>query len=250
MNRKKPKTSHIGRHFIKAPQTMAWSDSQHRGWINSAGLGLEPQIGWESVVATNCWRPHSRGSRRILADPGAVSAALFSIRTDALPPQFSLLLVLAWIPRPRSEPDPHRSNNVRFCSTLTAEQVHTVVEFARQDRTSNGLRRFAIVMLLSECGLRAGEVVHLRLEDIDWRRECVRIRHSKTGAETLLPLLPSVGCALLDYLQHSRPQTTAREVFVRIPAPHIPLCCGSSLYTLIQRLLDKAGVQTQPKAKR
>src|ERR1039457_1354230 len=42
MNRKKPKTSHIGRHFIKAPQTMAWSDSQHRGWINSAGLGLEP----------------------------------------------------------------------------------------------------------------------------------------------------------------------------------------------------------------
>jgi hypothetical protein len=43
MNRKKPKTSHIGRHFIKAPQTMAWSDSQHRDWINSAGLGLDPQ---------------------------------------------------------------------------------------------------------------------------------------------------------------------------------------------------------------
>ena len=42
MNRKKPKTGHIGRHFIKAPQTMAWSDSQHRGWINSAGLGLDP----------------------------------------------------------------------------------------------------------------------------------------------------------------------------------------------------------------
>ena len=96
-------------------------------------------------------------------------------------------------------------------------------------------------------GCVAGEVVHLRLEDIDWRRECVRIRHSKTGAETRLPLLPSVGCALLDYLQHSRPQTTAREVFVRIPAPHIPMCCGSSLYTLIQRLLDKAGVQIQGK---
>ena len=97
-------------------------------------------------------------------------------------------------------------------------------------------------------GCVAGEVVHLRLEDIDWRRECVRIRHSKTGAETTrLPLLPSVGCALLDYLQHSRPQTTAREVFVRIPAPHIPMCCGSSLYTLIQRLLDKAGVQIQGK---
>jgi hypothetical protein len=44
MNRKRPKPSHIGRHFIKAPQTMAWSDSQHRGLINSAGLGLQPLL--------------------------------------------------------------------------------------------------------------------------------------------------------------------------------------------------------------
>ena len=41
-----PKASHIGRHFIKAPQTMAWSDSQHRDWINSAGLGLDPHEGF------------------------------------------------------------------------------------------------------------------------------------------------------------------------------------------------------------
>jgi hypothetical protein len=42
ISRKKPKTSHIGRHFIKAPQTMVWSDSQYCAWINSAGLGLDP----------------------------------------------------------------------------------------------------------------------------------------------------------------------------------------------------------------
>jgi hypothetical protein len=43
MNRKKLKTSHIVRHFIKVPQMMAWGDSQHRGWINYAVKGLEPQ---------------------------------------------------------------------------------------------------------------------------------------------------------------------------------------------------------------
>jgi hypothetical protein len=42
ISRKKPKTGHIGRHFIKAPQTMVWSDSQYCAWINSAGLGLDP----------------------------------------------------------------------------------------------------------------------------------------------------------------------------------------------------------------
>ena len=125
-------------------------------------------------------------------------------------------------------------------SALTREQISTLVEFARQDRTPSGLRTFAIVMLLSEYGLRAGEVVCLGLKDIDWRRECLRIRHSKTGTETTLPLLPSVGDALLNYLQEARPQTTARAVFVRMPAPHVPLRTGSSLYTLIRRLLEKA----------
>src|SRR6516165_6333548 len=127
-------------------------------------------------------------------------------------------------------------------SALTREQIAIVVEFARKDRTPSGLRTFAIVMLLAEYGLRAGEVVCLRLEDIDWRQECLRIRHSKTGAETTLPLMPSVGDALLDYLQQARPKTAAREVFVRIPAPHVPLRTGSSLYPMIQRLLGKAGI--------
>jgi len=127
-------------------------------------------------------------------------------------------------------------------SALTCEQIAIVVEFARRDRTPCGLRTFAIVMLLAEYGLRAGEVVRLRLEDIDWRQECLRIQHSKTGVETTLPLMPSVGDALLDYLQQARPKTAAREVFVRIPAPHVPLRTGSSLYPMIQRLLGKAGI--------
>jgi site-specific recombinase XerD len=132
-------------------------------------------------------------------------------------------------------------------SALTHEQIALVVAFARKDRTPRGLRTFAIVMLLAQYGLRAGEVVRLRLEDIDWRQGCLRIRHSKTGAETRLPLMPSVGDALLDYLQQARPKTAAREVFVRLPAPHVPLRRGSSLYPLIQRLLGKAGVTLEGK---
>jgi integrase len=59
--------------------------------------------------------------------------------------------------------------------------------------------------------------------------------------------MPSVGEALLDYLQQARPKTAAREVFVRIPAPHVQLRMGSSLYPLIQRLLGKAGITLEGK---
>jgi hypothetical protein len=36
-NRKKPKTSHIVRPCIKAPQTIVRNDGQHRSWINFVG---------------------------------------------------------------------------------------------------------------------------------------------------------------------------------------------------------------------
>lgn len=72
-------------------------------------------------------------------------------------------------------------------------------------------------------GLRAGEVVALRLEDLDWRNATVRVRARKTGHGALLSLPGEVGAALAGYLQHARPDTRARQVFVlhrlRVGAP-------------------------------
>lgn len=132
-------------------------------------------------------------------------------------------------------------------SALSAEDVAAVLKTARQDRSAKGLRDFAILMLLSTYGLRAGEITALRLEDIDWRREQVRVRHSKTGHETLLPLVKPVGDALLDYLQKGRPKAAAREIFIRARAPYQPLHNGSSLYSSIVRHLQRAGVKWQGK---
>lgn len=132
-------------------------------------------------------------------------------------------------------------------SALSAEDVELILKTAREDRSTKGLRDFAILTLLSTYGLRAGEITALRLDDIDWRREQVRVRHSKTGHETLLPLLKPVGDALLDYLRKGRPKVAAREVFIRLRAPYQPFHNGSSLYTGIVRHLERAGVKWQGK---
>jgi integrase/recombinase XerD len=77
-----------------------------------------------------------------------------------------------------------------------------------------GLRDRAIILCIGRLGLRASEVVELRLEDLDWRNAVVRVRARKTGHGALLPLSGEVGAALSDYLQHGRPGTAARQVFV------------------------------------
>ena len=127
-------------------------------------------------------------------------------------------------------------------SALREEDVKKVLAATRQDCTPKGLRDYAILMLLSVYGVRAGEIAALRLDDVDWRKDVIRIRHSKTGATSYLPLLPNVGEAILKYLQKSRPKTSFRQMFIRCHAPYRPFKNGSSLYGLVQCRLEAAGV--------
>lgn len=127
-------------------------------------------------------------------------------------------------------------------SALRTEDTEKVLQATRSDRSPVGRRDYAILMLLTTYGLRAGEVTTLRLEDIDWKRSVLRVRHSKTGAHSELPLLPGPGDAILEYLRRGRPHTTVRELFMRSRAPYRAFARGSSLYTPIRRRLATAGV--------
>ena len=127
-------------------------------------------------------------------------------------------------------------------SALRSQDVYKILSIARQDRTAKGLRDYAILVLLAKYGVRAGEITGLRLEDVDWRKETIRIRHTKTGVTSYLPLLPEVGEAILNYLQKARPKTSAREVFIRSKAPYRAFKNGSSLYTFIRHRIDAAEV--------
>jgi site-specific recombinase XerD len=132
-------------------------------------------------------------------------------------------------------------------SALQAEDVKQVLAVTRRDCTPKGIRDYAILMLISKYGLRSGEITALRLDDLDWRKEVIRIRHSKTGATSYLPFLPEIGESMLKYLQRSRPKTSFREIFMRSRAPYRPFKGGSSVYGLVRQRLEAASVITTGK---
>jgi integrase/recombinase XerD len=132
-------------------------------------------------------------------------------------------------------------------SALRPEEIHAVLKMTRTDRSAQGLRDYAILLLLSTYGLRAGEITQLRLDDIDWRAERFGVRQTKTGSQLDLPLLPTVGKALFDYLRRGRPKTEDRELFIRACAPFRAFRSGSSLYSNIRARLEAAGVQPNGK---
>jgi site-specific recombinase XerD len=105
-----------------------------------------------------------------------------------------------------------------------------------------GLRDRAIILCMARLGLRAGEVVQLRLDDLDWRNATVRVRARKTGHGALLPLTAEVGTALADYLRRGRPDTPARQVFVlHWLRPGAPIS-GSIVGRAVDNALRRAGM--------
>jgi integrase/recombinase XerD len=124
---------------------------------------------------------------------------------------------------------------------ISAEEVERVLATCNTE-SEYGRRERAIVLLLARLGLRAGEVIRLRIDDIDWTRGCVAVRAGKTHRERSLPLSQEVGDALALYLRQSRPGSTYRELFLRCYPPFKPLCKSVSICTLVQKLLKRAGI--------
>jgi site-specific recombinase XerD len=122
-------------------------------------------------------------------------------------------------------------------------QIKAMLSATRRDHSSKGRRDYAILLMLATYGLRAGEVVGLRLEDIDWRGERLHVCRSKTRTESTLPLVVPVGQALLKYLKDGRPKTEFRQVFLRSRAPIKPLSNVSSLNAIIGTRMKRAGVE-------
>jgi integrase/recombinase XerD len=98
------------------------------------------------------------------------------------------------------------------------------------------IRDHALLLLLTVYGLRAGEVVRLRLNDIDWEQELLTATRSKSGRSQVYPLSRVVGAALIRYLREVRPPTTRREVFVTRRPPFRPMDRGT-LYLVVARRL-------------
>lgn len=125
---------------------------------------------------------------------------------------------------------------------LPAAKVERVLKCCDR-KTSVGRRNHAILLLLARLGLRAGEVVALKLDDIDWSTGQITIR-GKGGKSAQLPLPSDAGEALASYLRDDRPRCATRRVFVRDRAPLAGFANSSTVSSLVRCALKHAGIES------
>jgi site-specific recombinase XerD len=125
--------------------------------------------------------------------------------------------------------------------SLPSEQVKSLLQHC--DRTTVlGRRDYAILLLLARLGLRAGEVVAMELDDLDWESGLLVVR-GKGRRQDRLPLSRDVGAAIAAYLRYGRPQCPTRRVFVRARAPRRGFVGPVAISDIVKRRLKRAGLE-------
>lgn len=103
-------------------------------------------------------------------------------------------------------------------------------------------RDAAITLLALTTGLRACDIVALRLSEIDWRSRTAEIVQQKTRNPLTVPLTGLVVDKLAEYVLEDRPNSGDAHVFLRQKAPHTRLADHASIHRVTMHVFTKAGV--------
>ena len=129
-------------------------------------------------------------------------------------------------------------------AAATQDEIESIL--AQINRaTPLGKRDYAAMLLGARLGIRAADIICLKLRDIDWKTKQISIQQHKTGEPLLLPMPQDVCEALKEYILRARPETEYEQIFLRAQAPFQPLTAGSALGYTYQKYQQKAGIKRE-----
>jgi integrase/recombinase XerD len=166
------------------------------------------------------------------------SAALVSTVATALRMFLRFLHVTGRLPMDLSAhvARPVGSAARRISRVLSWREVRRMLAQVNR-RTAVGRRDFAVLLTMATYGMGAAEAFNLKLPDVDWLRGTLCVVRPKTGTQTLLPLLPPVGKAILAYLRRGRPRCSEGDaVFVSARPPY---CWVRNPGVVVRHMLKK-----------
>lgn len=135
----------------------------------------------------------------------------------------------------------HAPRIKRIIPTLTEDENRMIETVIKNEHVT--LRDAAIVITGLSCGIRACDLINLKLSDIDWENETITFKQSKTGNQVWLPLTIPVGNAIARYISEERPCVNEEVLFLRNLAPFVPLTDHASCHAIVSRVFKEADIQ-------
>jgi integrase len=128
---------------------------------------------------------------------------------------------------------------------ITIDEMDKLKGVLADDSLGFSFRDRAIMTVAMYTGLRRSDIVNLRLDNIDWENDRIRINQGKTGNPVTLPLRPVVGNAIYDYIVNERPKVDLPYIFLT-DEPNNPRkrkMSPSVLAKMSYKFFDAAGIR-------
>jgi integrase/recombinase XerD len=126
--------------------------------------------------------------------------------------------------------------------TLQEEELARLIN-AADVRTAIGLRDRAMLLCMSELGLRASDVASLEVKGVDIPTRVLRLRRCKERESTVLPMTGRLADAMQAYLRRGRPACATQSLFVRHHAPIGKSISPISISNMVVRLAGRVGLR-------
>jgi integrase len=136
------------------------------------------------------------------------------------------------------------SRRARLLPTTPPEEIEAVLSCIDRD-TPKGKRDYAMFLLITVTGLRAVDIMRLKLTDIDWRGGEINIVQSKTAQNLQLPLTADIGEALQDYILNGRPRGFGPQVFLWCKPPFRSFAAAVSIGDVYDEYRRIAGYERE-----
>lgn len=119
-------------------------------------------------------------------------------------------------------PKDNYKSQAQLPSTFSREEIKILLKSIDRGNP-RGRRDYAILLLATRLGLRASDLAGLKFEHILWEQHKIIFQQMKTKRSIILPLLPEVGNAIIDYLQNGRPHSEDSHCFLQLISPYRPI---------------------------
>ena len=135
----------------------------------------------------------------------------------------------------------------KLLSTYSEQEIKKILDVI-DNSNSYGKCTYLVISILAYYGLRVGDIINLKFENIDFENNCIKITQRKTNKELVLPLIDEVKFPLLDYLKNGRtPSVDEEYILSTMYAPYTKFNNTASIHRMITKTMKIAGVNFENK---
>lgn len=160
---------------------------------------------------------------------------------ERVKPFFSYLFECGELDKDYSKMIAYRKTKSIYPTVYSPKEI-AVIENSVNQNTYNGIRNYAIILLMSRYGIRPSDIATLTLENIDFENNRIHFIQKKTSEPWEAELIPDVKKALKNYIEIARPKTTNfQNIFLILSNPIRPITYHT-ISTMVVDIINKSGV--------